>query len=420
MKLNWDVLRAVMEVLASEDLACAMFTCRTLYQLGMPLLFPNVSYTHGKNHYLLYHHLLLSDPSQFTRITTLRSTYTTQSPSPKAATRSLFPDFLRLATSLRELDLSFRSDAEIDDTTYSLLGSLSGLRSLCLRCCPVFTFLGLRNSIKAPLTSLAIYQEYPEWNSPHGHHTMYDPFPFLTEFRTSLTSLALHVYAKIRLPYKDITSQIVVFPLVEDLYWHSLQSVYDAAALATVFPAVKRLDVARHLTATASPPHAHEAAAARQRGLTYPQWHAAHQLQHVRGNLPDLWTLGLRCRVTRLELHLIWQPIPAPPGHVRAVVHALAPVTLRADFVAPWYVLHRGALDEFVHDGLRALHLAFALPDAFLLYIVSLLVRLFPPLYRVCLLNSVPRSRHSSSEPPRSALALRAGPSAPCTWPSRA
>ena len=104
-----------MGYLQADDLLQIMHTCRTLYGLGIPLLLETVDYTHTQRHPMLFLHFVLSDPQRISCIRSLQCNYMDH-PLPNPAAHSLFHDFLRYATQLHTLDISFHHDIEIKDS----------------------------------------------------------------------------------------------------------------------------------------------------------------------------------------------------------------------------------------------------------------------------------------------------------------
>ena len=355
---------------STRDFLSMMHTCRTLYRLGVPFFLTNIVYTHSQNQHMIYRHLLLSDPSRFEHIAVLACDYM-DFPYANAASPSLFLDLLRLATRLQSLDLNFNPGIEIKDDIIFLIGDLPKLRILNLRACPVPVLSRLMPRIKVPLTGLGLHQEDLASGSS-ANHTPFNPFPFISPFRDSLTSLWLGAYAPISIPPSMPGSQALVFPRIELLEWHS-HSTYDTSTFARMFPAVRYLDVSLPTPATIW----EEAAVSRERNLGGPQWPTGHKMQHVCGGPRDLWILGLRCRAERLELTIrdLQQTLFVTNVMAPTVIRDLSPTSLKLNLSAPCSTLMNGDLQAFVHEGLHELEIQISLVSPFLLFAVSILVR---------------------------------------------
>ena len=152
MKLNYDIFASVMEYLYRNDLLYMMCTCRTLFSLGIPLflrelhiivLSPWVETQRLK----LYRSLLLENPTRFTNVTSITSSYVMfldvhglpeDWPTGIFAQVRLFPpqckppNNLQYFTHLQALDMSMEVQ-EITSAFQQWILSLAQLRELRLR-----------------------------------------------------------------------------------------------------------------------------------------------------------------------------------------------------------------------------------------------------------------------------------------------
>ncbi|KIP01219.1 hypothetical protein PHLGIDRAFT_38362 [Phlebiopsis gigantea 11061_1 CR5-6] len=236
--LNYDVLQAVMKFLKPKELLLVMHTCRILYGFGVPLLLDTVHYTHlqQRHSYVLYRHFLLSDPSRFIHIRSLRCEYMDY-PLLRPDTHTLFVDFLRYATRLCALDILFDFGIEVDDRILAPIATLAHLRRLHLRGCHWAPFARLLATITAPLAALGVHLHEPSLKFGHTLPPPLDIFTSIAAFRASLVLLELETCDDF-----DVSPPHTSFPCVQHLVWRSTGAV-DAATLAALFPAVHELDV---------------------------------------------------------------------------------------------------------------------------------------------------------------------------------
>ena len=368
------MIYTIMKVLEHKSLLAVMRTCRTLYELGVPLLLEDIHYTRTHASSTLYRGLLLADPTRFVHIRALRCDYMDFHLRPTVPrTHSLFTDFLRFATALHHLDIQFNFGTYIDYKVLAPIAELPELRRLHLRRCPQGPLVRLMSRLTAPLTELGIYEN--GFGRLEALRT--DVFALAAPFRDSLTSLALVLPFT---PPELVAPQphAVTFPHMSSVVLH-VERPPTAPTLAALFPSVTHLDVG---CTSHRGPDLPNLAAQRQRALSEPQWAAGHTLQRVCGPAADVWGLELACGARELALtDTSAGPDEANPALAAAMIHAARPATLVVPLRAPCVVLNRGALSTFVHDGLRELRLSIEVCEGLLLHTVHVLVSTPPPFW---------------------------------------
>ena len=333
-----------------ENVLPIMHTCRTLYQLGMPVLLQDINYTYVNKRYLLYYHLFQSDASRFIHVKRLRYSMIVHEDIPEP---NMFSDFLSYSTHLCELDITYNPSNALDDGVLKQIAALLELRRLHLRNWPQPLLTQLLHAIKVPLTTLGIHRDVEFKLDP----TPLDFIPLAVLFQASLTSLEIMACTGVMVLHSLSTT----LPNVRALRWRSANVVH-ASTLAALLPGLQELDVsfallpAPRMTTPGTRQHALDA---------QPQWHA---LQRVGGAYHHLWALGLHGAVAHLTLVLYDAQGDEPRTELaEAVLRALRPTHLVLVLDAPSPALLHSSLASFVYENLRELALRIALPDPLLL-----------------------------------------------------
>lgn len=367
-----------MEHLEQHDLLCMMHTCRTLYNLGMPLILKSIIYHPFGCYGPMYRHLLLADSARFAYITHL-ACYYAHFPLPASPFEGLFLNFLWFATNIQDLDLKFRPDVAVSDEAAKQIGLLPHLRHLKLR--GRIPFSQLHRNLSVPLESLHLYREYP-WaplnvsNSPDGPYYS-DPLPFLLPFSDSLKTVTVSLGGTGAPPTFLVAGDGSKFPATQRLYWRSSFPM-DTGALASTFPSLIFLDIGFADPFVTAGQHT-QRLAHRLRNRAASQWDSDYCLQYLRGNPYDLWTLGMRCRVAHLELLEISQDLPPDSDVLPSLFADTHPVDLKAHFTLPGGILGDGGIHwrAFVHDTIRNVEFVLVVFDRSLRRAQSTLVGFF-------------------------------------------
>ncbi|GJF00018.1 hypothetical protein PsYK624_162950 [Phanerochaete sordida] len=356
--LNFDIFTVVLEFLDLKDLLSAMTTCRTLYKSGIPVLLRNVELHRWRNHirrFEFYKRHLLKDPARFHCVRRLTCCYFALVERDLIGFSRIYRALPLNFTSLRSLDLCLEAEA-MRGTLCTWVLSLKHLRELRLRKLGPYTKsqMAFIKSISGRLDLFHIS------TTSLTSSKLISPLQLLSDGSHSIRSLAWeHTRMKggpAILPDVDT----VVFPNVYELTWSSSRWV-TACVLISKFPSVRRLHighpeleltdyVARHRLQSDFL-LALRIANRESQSCCRRQWQS---LDVLRGCAVTLWTLGLRCRVARLETTL-WRESDKP-GHVLAVMYDTWPAHLDLSII-PCFAAHLAQILSF--PSLRSVKLTF-------------------------------------------------------------
>ena len=336
MKLNFDLLRLVMQCLGRPELLHIMHTCHTLYELGVPLILRNVNYAdfdHRCNN--LYRHFLLPDPSRFVHVTRL-DCYDLGIPT------SLLRDFLRLSTCIVDLRIhvSHESSVTLDDV--GRIGRMSHLRHL--RLLGPIPVLELFRSLTVPLVSLAICQHSIPNLIPEDNCVLRNPISSINRFSGTLEEFCFNLHSSTHLHVVFTTGYS--FHSMRKFEWSTWHPI-DIGAIVSTFPNLDSLSVRfygvedhSHHFRDSPLLSAEQMAVFRQRSQETQQWDVYHCLRYLQGSVPSLWTLGIQCQVELLDISVIHREIPLT--HTRDLLASTRPPDLCLSF--PSYGYRRGVL----------------------------------------------------------------------------
>ena len=410
MKLNYDIFASVMEYLYRNDLLYMMCTCRTLFNIGIPLFLRELDIITSPSwaetpRLKLYRSLFLENLARISDVTSITGTYLTfldahglpEDYPPGIFTQCrLFPPQCRLPnclqyfSHLRALDMSM-DEYEITPAFQQWILSLTQLRELRLRRVGQQSRLldDLLQGLRAGIEMVHIGRV-----ASHGVGSSIEPVLALQNVAHTLTALTvewhdLFVGPRISRPHTTVRLANVL-----ELTWVSNQAV-DAALLAWTFPQLRVLRVGDILM---DGPKARDV-----RGITgehmlaLREHHVAQQgqaalfesLESLTGNVLSLWTLGLKCPVTRVETAIrLWEH--AKVGHLIVLLHDTAPKHL----VLTTYPVHLKELYRVINfASLEAFELRIDVIDE--TDVLATLVRYVLPL--LLLLGIDSRRRKASS-----------------------
>ena len=367
MSLNFDIIHAIMARLDRGDLLRMMHTCRTLYNLGIPLLLRDVSFVddlHVPNFSGLYQHFL-ADPERFNLVVRAACYHNSgpyqwldDKPMPRA-----FPRLITLGKNLRHLTICFDVAATVKDKEIAQIASLSRLRSLKLQ--GQFPVTRILRALTVPLEEVTVEQMTSTMDHmPDSEEAgASDLIPTLSKFRTSLKSLSISLYS----------AQVAFlpgycFPYVQQL---NLQLIHlaDVNVLPSLFPGTTelRIKIPRPDFRFYTPG---------EESLQDPKplsaespWSMTHSLHTLSGDPMTIWFLGLhRCRATNLKVD--WVQLPSElSSRLQSIRNGVQPYRLTIS--APLRDIQARYL---VHDSVRELELQIDFRESALASTAAVLV----------------------------------------------
>ena len=298
-----------------RELLQMMHTCRTLYDLGIPLILRDITYLSGSSALdKLYVHLL-SDPRRFGHIRSITCSHGKQV-LPVHNVDTTLVDFslelIRLGSNIRRLDLCFLIPSQFTQHDITQIASLTCLRVLALRGRPPIA--QLLKALTVPLKAVTIEAMYfgiydGTDNAAIG---LGDLMPALEKFGTSLESLTVQLQNLPDTPY--IFSARCNFPAMKEVHWRAPHPL-NVGELAKVFPNVIGLVVRSYFTDEVKfPSHALPPMSPvqiddlRHQNRNATQWDEKHFLRYLSGDTMSLLTLGVRCYVENLEVDFLRHP----------------------------------------------------------------------------------------------------------------
>ncbi|EKM56226.1 uncharacterized protein PHACADRAFT_184894 [Phanerochaete carnosa HHB-10118-sp] len=359
--LNYDAIAQAMEYLALPDLLRTMATCRSLYDLGIPILLRDVRFVRSRGNYqsrfLLYRKHFLTNPIRFAWVQSLAC------PSIALDDR-IYTQFLAMPrnfTSLQALDMDMNG-AEVDNHLSRWILSLERLRELKIQNVGAHSEhqMGLLQRIGPRLKVLHISTEYFMRAPPHFY-----PLRALASSTCSLCSLSFCCSYPEGGPAISNDDNLS-FPAVQEVTWISAE-VVSACALISAFPGLRRLYVAdpklekKHIFAPRQDTPADVILNLRMRNRSMQHCHRARwqSLDVLRGSPVTLWALAFRCRVVRLETALCNGF--EKPGYTLAILHDVWPEHLVLG-VSTQSDVHLDRVLEF--PSLRTVELTFTMMDS--------------------------------------------------------
>ena len=383
-----------MEYFEAGDLLRAMSTCRTLYQVGIPVLLRDVQLLGPektrKRRYALYSRHLLKDPARFSCVMSLACSYSALDKQ----TRNWYLALPRNFKSLRALTVDMETNT-LNSSLSRWILSQKFLRELRLQnvgmqALPV---MDLMRRLKDNLEVFEIQMVFL-----HGLEGSFDPILGLLNSSHSLRSLFIECYDYRNGPVIRLDPHLR-YPAVQELRWTSSQSV-QTAALVKTFPSLRKLhimhtsfdDFISMLISGALT----NGALLELRRSNYDAQHCRHarwtSLDLLQGGILTLWTLALRCCVIRLETTLRGRNEKV--GHLLFVLHDTWPEQLMLSL----FPTHVADLDRVLNfPSLQALDLTipiFRKPD--LQGVLKQLVSLRIDMYAIVLIDCAGRSNYSS------------------------
>lgn len=377
MKLNYDLLHEIMRHLEQPpELLPLMHTCHTLYELGVPLLLMDVTYRPEMRPNRLLRHFLLSNPARFSQVIRLTCVRVDLQSYGIDAPPNLFPDFMRLSTSIQYLDLQvvaprYERPVTLKPDDIAPIAHLPHLRHL--RIGGSVSVSQLLWSLTVPLKTIEIDRHENGYVHPDAP-ILRDPISSIAQLSTSLENFSFVLDATVNDTVIFATGYF--FPLVRKLEWVSWHPL-DIGALASTFPNLESLSVAFKGTElrqnrSLSPD---QMTAFRQNNLQ--SQNTIRYLQHLSGDILSLWALGIRCHVELLEIPITAQSSSAV-STAQEVLAAIRPRRLRAlhsNFVHTCQVENMDSRILF-YETIQELELRLTIVDHELAKAASELVRL--------------------------------------------
>ena len=317
-----------MVYLEPGDLLCTMRACRTLFQVGIPILLRDVQLLGlektRERRYALYRRHLLKDPARFSCVMSLACSYSALDKQ----TRSCYLALPRNFKSLRALTVDMEGK-ELDSSLSRWILSQTILRELKLQNVgrEVQPVMDLIQNLGASLEVLQIHMMY--WGGLRGP---FDPIPALLTSSHSLRSLSIRCHDSENGP--SIGPEVHIrCPVVQDLHWVTSRHVQTSTLIQT-FPSLRNLHIGHaylddYISMLFNNVFSHDQLLdIRQRNqhaqrCQHMCWASLESLQ---GGLLTLWTLALRCRVVRLDTSLRIKVEKV--GHLLVILHDTWPENL--------------------------------------------------------------------------------------------